>query len=380
MRQTTVVLLGVLVATLLASWFFSTHERVTTFEPTGYRGEARFNDFLAARMLISSLGYEAYSRSSLEPEKWLPDQADTIITRLSNSISARSGREPLMAWVQNGGHLVLLPSNYESRTVDDFMDSLGFRLVPVEPIEDEDTADESESVDGDDADEDYDYVINLEHTRHRIELDDPGLAGAILSDELGIVVARRELGMGYVTLFASAHYFVNREIGDLDHARLLMDTTAGFLVAETTWFIYDTAYPPLWQIIWSNGRWAVISLVIMLLLWLWSIMPKFGPAIHAEAPIRRSIREHVGAAGHFVWRHDGAIALAESAAAAVMHTAEYRHPGISRLPMQKQAQRISTMTGMFEADILDVLMDRSEHRPREFTRNMQTLQNIRELL
>jgi hypothetical protein len=159
-----------------------------------------------------------------------------------------------------------------------------------------------------------------------------------------------------------------------------MDSTAGFLDSATAWFIYDTAYPPLWQIIWAGGRWVVISLAVMLLLWLWSIMPKFGPAIHAEPPVRRSIREHVGAAGHFVWRHDGASALAESAAAAVMHTAEYRHPGISRLPMQKQAQRIAAMTGMSETAILNVLMDRAERRHREFTRNMQTLQSIRHSL
>ena len=380
MRQSTAALLGVLVTVLLASWFFSTHERVTTTEETGYRGEARFNDFLAARMLMSSLGYDAYSRSSLEPAKWLPDTADTIVTRLSNTISARSDRELLMTWVREGGHLVLLPSNYESRTVDNFLESLGYRLVAVDPVDEMAEDEEDEAVDEPDDDEDYEYIINLEHTRHRIELTDPGLPGAMLSDERGIVAVRRELGMGFVTVFASAHYFVNRQIGDHDHARLLMDATAGYLDTATTWFVYDTAYPPLWQIIWTNGPLIVISLALMLLLWLWSVIPKFGPAIHDKPPVRRSIREHVGAAGHFVWRNYGAAALAESAAAAVMHTAEYRHPGISRLPMQKQAQRISAMTGMPEAEVLEVLMDRFEHRPREFTRNMQTLQSIRESL
>ena len=121
----------------------------------------------------------------------------------------------------------------------------------------------------------------------------------------------------------------------------------------------------------------MISLAIVLVFWLWSIMPMFGPAIRPDAPVRRSIIEHIRAAGHFVWRNHGAGALAASSAAAIMHVAESRHPGISRLSVQGQARQIARMTGLPAQAILDVLANRDEPRHREFTHNMQSLQRIR---
>ncbi len=59
MKQSTVALLLVLAATIYAAWFYTTHEKQFRHEFTGYRGEARVNDFLAADLLLNELGVEA---------------------------------------------------------------------------------------------------------------------------------------------------------------------------------------------------------------------------------------------------------------------------------------------------------------------------------
>ena len=165
-----------------------------------------------------------------------------------------------------------------------------------------------------------------------------------------------------------------------NHARLLVDAVAGYVEAGMVWFVYESAYPSLWRVIWTSAPYFVSSLAILLLLWLWSITPRFGPAIRPEPAVRRSIIEHVGAAGQFVWRNHGAKALAESSTAAVMHEAESLHPGIGRLSMENQAKQIAKLTGLSAQDIMDVLVNQDIPRHREFTHNMQALQRIRKKL
>ena len=375
MRQSTIALLLVLAATLFAAWFFTTHEKRVRHEFIGYQGEARINDFLAAELLFSELGIEAESQSSLTPSEWLPESSDTIVSRLSTSIALQSERNLLTSWVNDGGHLVLLPAAQESGVVDEFLVELGFRLVEIERNEN----DEQDAIEDRDSG-DYEYIVDLENTRYRIETPGDYTLSAMLSDDLGMIVARRNWGGGYVTIVANENYFTNFLIDQSNHARLLMDTVAGYVEPGKVWFIFESTYPSLWQVIWNNAPYVVASLAIVLLLWLWSIMPMFGPAIRPEAAVRRSIIEHVKAAGHFVWRNHGAKALAGSSTAAIMHEAESRHPGIGRLSAEKQARQIARLTGLSPQEIMDVLVNQNIPSHREFTHNMQALQRIRKKL
>ena len=376
MRQSTIGLLAILACTLYGAWFYTTHEKITKTEFIGYRGEARVNDFLAADLLLNELGIEADSRSSLTPSEWLPDITDTLVSRLSTSISVLGERSRLLGWVADGGHLILMPPKQESRLADEFLGQIGFHLVEVDDDE-SDAADEKEE---EGESQSFDYLVDLEHTWFRIETTEDQELGATLTDNLGIIAVRRNWGDGSLTVLANSRYFTNRSIDESDHARLLMDTVAGYVNPGKVWFIYNATFPSLWQVIWSNAPYVVISLAIVLVIWLWSIVPIFGPAIHPDPPVRRSIIEHVRAAGHFVWRNHGARALTSSSTAAVMHEAEFKHPGISRLSMEKQAKQIAKLTGLAAQPILDVLINRDTPRNREFTHNMQALQRIRKEL
>lgn len=375
MRQSTVMLLLILAGTLFASWFFTTHEKVTSIQLVGYRGEARFNDFLAAEMLLNELGIDSDSRPSLIPSRWLPGTGDSLVTRLSSTFSTGIERALLIEWVQNGGHLFLLPAAYDSAVIDDFLEQLGYRLTRIEPDPAGAAGEES-----DEPERVYTYYIDLDSTIYRIEVLAAASPSAAVTDEKGAIIARHGLGTGYVTVIASPNYFVNSQIDESDHARLLMDVVAGYVDPQKVWFIYDASFPTLWQVIWEKAPFAVIGVGMTIIIWLWSIVPKFGPAILPDPPVRRSIMEHVRAAGHFVWRHAGARFLATSSVAAIMHEAEYRHPGISRLPPQQQARLIARMTGLAEGPVMDVFLNRDEPRHREFTHNMQALQRMREEL
>lgn len=374
-RPTTIALLFALAGAMYAAWFFTNYEKVVVEQPAAFQGEARFNPFLAAEMLLIELGIESESRSSLTPSQWLPEHNDTLFVRVTPAFAVDEELGLLSAWIADGGHLVLLPPERETSMADDFLDYLGFRLVEIE--KDDDQHEENQE---DDETDSFAYLIDLDWTRFRIEMTNGQLEDASLSDEYGIVAVRRQWVAGHVTVIASAMYFENRFIADSDHARLLLDTVAGYIESGKVWFIYDAAFPPLWKVIWNNAAYVVVGLATMLAFWLWSIMPTFGPKIRPGPPARRSIIEHIRAAGHFVWRHHGAKVLAACSAAAVMHDAESRHPGISRLSVEKQAALIARMTGQSAQAVMDVLLHQEEPRRREFAHNMQLLQTIRKEL
>ncbi len=379
MRQTTAILLTVLAAVLFASWFFTYHEKVIRTEYVGYSGEARVNDFLAAEMLLRELGIDADSRSELVPSDWLPARYDTLVVHASEPFAFGTELNMLSGWVANGGHLVLLPPQRETEFAELVLDAFGFILEPVE-IDDDEDQEEEPAPDGEDEEEDFDYILDLDSTYVRIRSHEDQATSATLSDEKGIVAARREWGEGYVTVVAGAWYFTNYNLQEDDHARLLMDIVAGYVDEGKTWFIYSTAFPSLWELIWRNAPFVVVGFVASLVLWLWSRAPKFGPPVGPDSLARRSILEHVRAAGNFAWRNRSAADLVASSTAAILHEAERRHPGLSRLAPQAQATQLARMTGMRDSYVFDAMFNQDHTSHREFTRLMKVLQRIRKNL
>lgn len=377
MRRSTIALLAVLAATLVASWFFTYHEKVIKTEYVGYSGEARVNNFLAAEMLLTELGLDADSRSELVPSEWLPARYDTLVVNASEPISFGTELETLTAWVENGGHLVLLPPQRETEFAKVILDYYGFGLEPVEP----DAADEDDPAsERDDDDETFDYILDLDATYVRIQPHDDEVTSATLLDDKGIVVARREWGEGYITVVAGAWYFSNHNLDEYDHARLLLDIVAGYVEEGKTWFIYNTAFPSLWELVWNKAPYVVLGFGAALLLWLWSRAPTFGPAVEPDSLARRSILEHVRAAGNFAWRNRNAADLVASSTAAILHEAERRHPGLNRLAPQAQATQVAKMTGMRDSYVFDAMYNQDHTSHREFTRLMKVLQRIRKNL
>ncbi len=379
MRPTTIVLLVIMMLSLLAGWWFTNFERVERERYVGYSGEASYNRFFAAESLLQDRGLEADSQSSLTPTGWLPDYEDTLVVPLSPSLTTPDQASALQQWVVEGGHLVVLPYG-ERNGYARLLSPMGMRFVEHVP----DYDDESDSADDEDSDtgseEDYDYFVNLSGTTLRIEYTDQPVADATLSDDAGIIAARRTWGDGVVTLVAGDFYFDNTWLNDDDHARLLLDVVAGHYDPGKVWFIYSADFDSLFAIFWQNVPGTVVLFALLVIAWIASALPRFGPPVGDSPPERRSVVEHVRAAGLFDWRTGRAERLARSAIDALLHDAEIRHPGIGRLSPEKQARRLSTITGMDAESVLQALMLRDEDNARQFTQHMRTLQMTRDRL
>lgn len=374
MKRWLIIIASVMAGAAIYAWFLDNFEKQPDREYVGYQGEARFNDFLAAELLLLKLDIESESRRKLRPSTWLPAESDTLVTRLGPELATDTESTLLVNWVRLGGHLLLLPPLDETRDVVTFMEEIGVRFFVPE---------EDDKQEPDDVVEDstiYNYSLALDYVYERIELLDETDSHVLLSDDKGVLAARQRLGNGFITIYASAFWFTSRAIEQQDHARLFLDSVAGFVEPGKVWLFYAADFTPLWRLIWDAGKYMVLGLLLAFIVWLWSRMPRFGPLLGLRSGERRSIVEHVSASGRFIWQNDASSALTEASVAAVLGKAERRHPGIGRLPRDKQALAIGNLTDEDPRDILQALMTDADDRPREFAQHIKLLQKIRNRL
>lgn len=374
MKRWLIIIAAVVAGAAAYAWFLDNFEKRPEREYVGYQGEARFNDFLAAELLLLKLDIEAESRRKLRPSSWLPEDSDTLITRLGPELASDPESTLLFNWVRLGGHLLLLPPLDETRDVVTLMEDLGVRFFVPEEDDDE----EQEDVVEDGAT--HDYSLALDYVDERLELLDETDSHVLLSDDKGVIAVRQQLGNGFITIYASSFWFTSRTIEQHDHARLFLDSVAGFVEPGKAWLFYDADFTPLWRLIWDAGKYLVLGLLLAFIAWLWSRMPRFGPLLPLPSAERRSIVEHVSASGRFIWQNDASSTLTEASVAAVLGKAERRHPGIGRLPRDKQALAIGNLTDEDSRDILQALMTDADDRPREFAQHIKLLQKIRNRL
>jgi hypothetical protein len=105
-------------------------------------------------------------------------------------------------------------------------------------------------------------------------------------------------GDGRVTLFSTLRPFDNHRIGKLDHAELLWSVLSDSSSRELFLVRYlDTMSLPRW--LWERAPLALVATALFLSLWLWRVVPRFGPLVPAAGVDRRSLLEHIRAVGRF---------------------------------------------------------------------------------
>ena len=406
MTSRAVWLLVILLAVSIGAWFFNTFERFEREEYTGYRGEARINRFLAAELLFEEAGYDAESVNAVDASDWLPPASDTLVLKLSPQYELP---EPLLAlqnWVAGGGHLVVFPADTQVIGTDSLLSWAGLSLVDVEtpavaaanidePVDGE--VDGGDDVDGPEGDGDDEaaasnsktnaknaaksgstYDLPLYGLEQRFSIRDAD--SATISDDSGVLVARTARGDGYVTAVISDRWFTNDFVLADPNTRFALNTLAGDIEPGKLWFVYENAFPGLFTRLWLAFPAAVLAAALLGAVWIWSVMPRFGPAVTRGSSAQRPITEHIQAAGLFSWRQDGGSALLNGSIEELIEDFERRHPGLRGLEPAEQVRRIARVTGLSERDVATALEGLDELTPRKFMHHMQLLQRVRKEL
>jgi hypothetical protein len=304
----------------------------------GYKGKARVNPWLAAERFCAN---DECSVKSLAA--WTaPTEEDAVWFVPAAILSNDRFTRQLDGWVAAGGHLVLLVSHANSEINDWFVKAeepdlppavgrmLGRVKIELTPVTEERKAKEIHFLE-----ESY-QVDATSDTQVKLAGKEPQVFVSV------------EKGKGRLTVLTDARLFRNRWIGEKDHAALLDALISATDRSGNIGFLRGSGLS-LWGLL-KQHLWPVlIALGVLLFLWLWKNLSRFGPLeAVAGVPILRGYEHHLEALGYFQWRLDRSAALLVPL----------------RMKIVERGQRISVRAGCRDEDFFQFLADRAG-LPRE---------------
>lgn len=187
-------------------------------------------------------------------------------------------------------------------------------------------------------------------------------------------------GQGQVTFINNLRrWYNNWRIAEQDHAEVLWALIGQAPPTARVTLVTRLSVPTLREWLVENMSAALIALAALLLLWLWRVVPRFGPPRPEKSLERRQLREHLAALGRYVWRMGGREHWLRIARETFMQRLNLRHPSIAALPPGEQASALSRLTHR-PATLIASALHAPANSPAAFTLALRTLKNLEQSL
>lgn len=371
-RAIILALVGVLLG--LGGWWFSQNwgfgpQRVWV----GYSGEARVNPYFAARLLLERLGFKVEQKADLRKLGALPPAA-TVILAADRSDLDPPGARSLLSWVErDGGHLII---GVERELPRDVL----LQQINVEArwqTSDEEDEPPARGIDRVPMPDGVDLRADLLPSPVLVDLDEDADAWRF-SSRGGVRILQFAWGEGDITVFSTLRPFNNRQIGRLDHAELLAQITDAAQPGEL-FLIRHLESPSLIGWLAQNAPAVLAALGVFLLMWLWRVIPRFGPLAPSPAPDRKSLLEHIRAVGRFYLDQRELARLLELLRAECVELFNRRAPHAQGLDEAARLREAARMTGVRPRDLAQAFSARAD-TPNDFSAAVRTLASFRRRL
>lgn len=305
---------------------------------TGYRGAARVNPYLAAERFLEheDVGFE----TETSPAWPHLDYSVAMVVMPSSELESDGMVRSVEEWVKEGGHFVCLVDGGES-TINDWsshspqqtwpeafqswIKRLGLKaqdgtaysakpagtLVPkptpagatpsptpspTNQLSPKKSGDVHEVKIGDET-----FLVELPGEARLVAEKGTKVEVATGGTDPRVLVLKR--GDGYITFLSQARPLRNRFLDRYDHASFL-HTLASWARDGRIIFVRGAGMS-FWAMVWKHGWPVVIGLFVVLLLWLWKHMTRFGPVVQAEGgDDPRAYLGHLESVGGYAWRMD----------------------------------------------------------------------------
>ncbi|MCH7225139.1 DUF4350 domain-containing protein [Haloferula sp. A504] len=327
----------------------------------GHKGRARVNPYLAAERLLERLDYEVVSKPG-----WPAFEGEEAMVLMPASVLGAEGYvRDLEQWTQWGGHTVIFLERGET-FLSDWNELPDWRhldqLMEKDATPFEDWAGRAGLTisgsrwDGGDKTLTEEVVIEGETFEVSIET-----AFSVEREGKESPLISVPYGEGRLTVVADARPFRNRYIGDYDHASLLARLVELSPCYGTVSFVRNASLS-FWALLWNRGWPALVALLLLVAFWLWKNLPRFGPLDSVESEgILRAYDHHLESLGDFHWRLDRGEGLLRPL----------------RESLVERAHRLAISTGRPDADIFDLMAERSGI-PRERAERAMTFERARD--
>jgi hypothetical protein len=382
-------------AALAWIWFLDNFDRIPVEQRTAPQQEALRNLYLAAHRLLAELGYRVETSHAAATLDALPPGGTLILSGDRQYHLTPSRVEALFRWIEAGGYLIAEADrvNASDPVLRRFDVSPTPRVAPQPEEKPDEDADEA-------ADKEPPQRPSFTREPVRVRLDIPGYARPLRMragfrelypgkvpvewSAQGPAVKRKgrpppgyqllhyRLGNGQVTLLNGLYRFNNALIDRDDHAEVLAALLAVYQPKGEVRILTALDVPSLWEWLAHNALAALASAALLLALWLWRVIPRFGVLHPDPVPARRSLLEHLRGVGRFLWRRRSVSQLLEAARSNFLARLSLRHSALAALPTVELALDLARRTGRPRDDV--VLALAGEPRTAEdFTLAMRTL-------
>ena len=296
-RQVTIiVVLAALALFAIVAWWRSTHVRVQKTLDLPPIGEAAYNPLYALRKTLEHAGAKVESRQRLSLPTMALKPGDTVLMLSDAGTLSAQDTDAVLRWVAEGGHLILQVSSYSrastrSKRSSTLLGELGVGIA--KPFGD---------------------CVNLQHRgikttlfcgapRIAIGKDEP-TAARLRDDDGQDVMVRLAHGRGTVDILSNLTFLARDQLENKTNAALARQLLQPGHGLGTVHLIYLAQMPALWQLLLEKAWPVWVPLLLALFAWLWARMQRFGPLLPSPSLARRSLIEHVHAAGEHVLRYD----------------------------------------------------------------------------
>ncbi|HMX23475.1 MAG TPA: DUF4350 domain-containing protein [Accumulibacter sp.] len=344
-------------------------ESVPVHEPP--QAAARRNPYLALERFTERMGGTLTRRSDASVLDRLPAGGTVLLDRQRAHWLPADRLRNLLAWVEDGGYLLVVAER--PGVEDPLLDHFGIsRLTKA----------------GDQpAGPPRMLEVDLPQGQAPLRVDaaGPGLRAGSRPPSwsagrpgAGAQWLHYAIGRGNLTVAVGLdNQLSNRQIGELDHAELYWTLLSRYdhSPKPQVLLLSRLQMPGLFVWLWENAWAACVATACVLALWLWRIMPRFGPCYPEAPPARRELREHLAAVGRYLWRA-GALPSLLVPVREHFHTRlTLRHPRIAALPKEERPAALAELSRFSSATITAALESRAIN-PHAFTDVMRTLDTL----
>lgn len=371
------VLLAALTLAVGALWFARAFERVDGWHDLPPRGEPTYNPLYALKRALQADGVRAVARQRLQVDTVPLAPRDTVVLFGDPRTLTSHEADTLLAWVERGGHLVVrVPAfggDADANAVDTPLRGELTDRLPLERVLRRAGCTSLRDPDG---------RPHPEFCRGARFVPAPAadVRARIGNADDGYVFARLAHGRGSVDVLGTNDFLDNGSLAEPTHAVLARQVLAPNYRAGTVHLVYAATMPPLWRWLLDRAWMAIVPLVLVLLGALWMRMQRFGPWQPSPEPARRSLVEHVQAAGEHLHRYGRGVRLQTALRDDVLARLRRRDPLAAALAGPAQAQAIAARTGLPPATASATLDTRAAEDAADFQRRIGRLITLRKRL
>lgn len=182
-----------------------------------------------------------------------------------------------------------------------------------------------------------------------------------------LIYARWPWGKGRIDLISDLDFMTDDKLEQPAARWLASEVLEPLNPAGTIYLVDQPDVPSLWLVIWQRWWPVWLPLLILTLAGLWQRSQRFGPWQPSPIPHRRSLVEHLQAAGEHLWRFRQQATLSTALRQRVMRRLEQLEPALVALAGQDEPAFLAALAARTQLDIQQVTAA-WQPRPRRSSR------------